>query len=258
LILALLLAALLAQASPQQPAAREQPRDWSLLVGAGAAVAPKYQGSSSVRVLPLPLLEASYGDRFFASVLGGVGVNLLALPDVHLGVALAPEFGRSEGSDARLSGWGHIGPGAAARAFAEVRFGPLRGLASVKHELGAANGTLADLGVSMAVPLHRRLILSVGSTVTWGDGRYMRGYFGIDDAQLAAARNDNVATTVFRPGPGFRDVATTLAAIVILDQHWSVRTSVRGGVLLGDAAKSPVAQQTLQLGFGSVVAYRFR
>jgi outer membrane protein len=254
----LLLAALLVQPSPQPPAVREQPRDWSLLVGAGVAVAPKYQGSSSMRVLPLPLLEASYGDRFFASVLGGVGVNLLALPTVHLAVALAPEFGRTEGSDARLSGWGHIGPGAAARAFADVRFGLVRGLASIRHELGASNGTLADLGVSVALPLDRHLILTVGSTLTWGDGRYMRGYFGIDDAQLAAARNDNVATTVFTPGPGFRDVATSLAAIVILDRRWSVRTAVRGAVLLGDAARSPVTQQTIQLGLGSVVAYRFQ
>jgi outer membrane scaffolding protein for murein synthesis (MipA/OmpV family) len=86
----------------------------------------------------------------------------------------------------------------------------------------------------------------------------MRGYFGIDEAQLAAARSDNVTTAVFTPGPGFRDLATSLAAIVILDQHWSVRTSLRGAVLLGDAAKSPVTQQTMQIGVGSVVAYRFR
>jgi outer membrane scaffolding protein for murein synthesis (MipA/OmpV family) len=53
-------------------------------------------------------------------------------------------------------------------------------------------------------------------------------------------------------------VATSLAAIVILDRRWSVRTAVRGAVLLGDAARSPVTQRTIQLGLGSVVAYRFQ
>ncbi len=257
--LALLLVALVAAPTPQAPEARELPRDWSLLLGAGVGVAPKYQGSSSLRVLPLPLVEAKYGDRFFvAGLVGGVGVNVVALPAVHLGVALAPDFGRSEGSDARLSGWGHIGPGAAGKVFAEMRFGPLRGLAGIRHEFGASNGTLADLGGSGGVPLGRRLFLTGGLTLTWGDGRYMRGYFGISEAQLAAAQNDGVATAIFAPGPGFRDLATSLAAIVILDQRWSVRTFLRGGVLLGDAAKSPVTQQALQVGVGSVVAYRLQ
>jgi MipA family protein len=250
-------AAVLVEPTPQHPARREQPGGWSFLLGAGVGAVPTYQGSSSLRILPLPLVEARYGDRFFVSGLGGVGVNVVALPEVRLGVAVAPDFGRSEGSDARLSGWGHIGPGAAGKLFAESRIGPLRGLAGIRHEFGASNGTLADLGVSVNVPLGDRLILTGGPTLTWADGRYMRAYFGIDGGQLAAASNARVATAVFTPGSGFRDLATSLAAIVILDQHWSVRTFVRGAVLLGDAANSPVTQQAFQIAFGSGVAYRW-
>ena len=250
-------AALLVEPTPLRPMAREQPGGWSFVLGAGVGVLPKYQGSSSLRILPVPLVEARYGDRFFVSGLGGVGVNVVALPEVHLGVAVAPDFGRSEGSDARLSGWGHIGPGAAGKLFAESRIGPLRGLVGIRHEFGASNGTLADLGVSVGVPLGDRLILTGGPTLTWADGQYMRAYFGINQGQLAAASNDRVATAVFTPGSGFRDLATSLAAIVILDQHWSVRTFVRGAVLLGDAANSPVTQQAFQIGFGSGVAYRW-
>src|ERR1700674_3516029 len=250
-------AALLVDPAPQRPTLREQRGGWSFVLGAGVGAVPTYQGSSSLRILPLPLVEARYGDRFFVSGLGGVGVNVVALPEVHLGVAVAPDFGRSEGSDARLSGWGHIGPGAAGKVFVESRLGPLRGLVGIRHEFGASNGTLADLGVFVNVPLGDRLILTGGPTLTWADSRYMRAYFGIDGGQFAAASAAHVATAVFTPGSGFRDVATSLAAIVILDQHWSVRTFVRGAVLLGDAANSPVTQQKLQIGFGSGVAYRW-
>jgi len=231
---------------------------WDVSIGAGVAAAPSYPGSSSLRVLPLPLIDVKYADRFFLSVFGGVGVNVIALPALRLGVALAPDFGRSEGSDARLSGWAHIDPAAVGRLFAEVRLGPLLAGSSIRHELGASSGTLVDLGLNSVFPLGRHLMLTGGALLTWADGRYMREYFGIGQSQLAAARADHVTTAPFVPGAGLRDLALSLGVIALLDEHWSVNTFFRGTTLLGDAAGSPVAQQALQLATGTALAYRWR
>ena len=258
MMLALVLSALLAAPTADAPARPTRPEGWQLSLGAGVAATPSYPGSSSLRVLPLPLIDVKYGDRFFASVFGGVGANVIALPALHLGVALAPDFGRSEGSDPRLSGWAHIGPAAVGRLFAETRLGPLRVVSSIRHELGAASGTLADLGLSSMFPLGRHLILTGGATLTWADGRYMREYFGINPSQLAAARADHVTTAPFVPGAGLRDLALLLGVIVPLDERWSVNAFFRGTTLLGDAARSPIVQQRLQLATGAGLVFRWR
>jgi outer membrane protein len=255
---AVVLSALLADLTADAPARPTRSEGWDVSIGVGVAAAPTYQGSSSLRVLPLPLIDVKYGDRLFISPLGGVGVNVIALPALRLGVALAADFGRSEGSDARLSGWAHIDPVAVGRLFAEVRLGPLLAASGIRHELGGSSGTLVDLGLSSMFPLGRHLILTGGATLTWADGRYMREYFGIGQSQLAAARADQVTTLLFAPGAGLRDLALSIGAIVPFDERWSVNIFFRGTVLLGEAASSPVVQRATQLAMGTVLAYHWR
>lgn len=259
MMIAVVLSALLgSDVAADAPAPSTRSAGWEASLGAGVAAAPSYPGSSSLRVLPLPLVEVKYGDRFFISVFGGAGVNVIVLPALHLGVAVAPDFGRSEGSNARLRGWAHIDPGAVGRLFAEIRLGPLLAVSNLRHELGASSGTLVDLGLNSLLPLGRHLILTGGATLTWADGQYMREYFGIGTSQLAAARADRVTTALFVPGAGLRDLALLLGVIVPLDQHWSVNAYFRGTILLGDAAGSPIAQQAMQLAMGTALAYRWR
>ncbi len=258
MMLAVVLSALLADLTADAPAHPMRSEDWEVSIGAGVGAAPSYAGSSSLRVLPLPLIDVRYRDRFFVSFLAGAGANVIALPALHLGVAVAPDFGRSEGSDARLSGWAHIDPAAVGRLFAEIALGPLLVVSDIRRELGAASGTLVDLGFKSLFPLGRHLLLTGGAMLTWADGRYMREYFGIGQSQLAAARADHVTAATFVPGAGLRDLALSLGVIVPLDKHWSMNAFFRGSTLLGDAAGSPVAQQAMQFAMGTVLAYRWR
>lgn len=249
---------LLAALATEAPAHPVRAEGWEVTLGAGAAARPTYPGSSSLTVWPLPLLDVKYSDRLFFSVFGGLGVNVVTLPALRLGVAVAPDFGRAEGSDARLSGWGHIDLAAVGRVFAEYRLGPLLVGSSLRHEFGTSSGTLADVGLSSMFPVSRYLLLIGGATLTWADAQYMREYFGINSLQLPAAFKDGVATAQFTPRAGLRDVALSLAAVVPFDRHWSVNAFFRGSRLLGDAANSPVTQQALQIGFGAALAYTFR
>src|SRR5215470_11729877 len=67
---------------------------WAVTLGAGAIAAPEYPGSASLRVLPVPLVDVRYGDRFFVSPLG-TGVNLIADPELRVGISFMPDLGRA-------------------------------------------------------------------------------------------------------------------------------------------------------------------
>jgi len=228
-------------------AAEDQRTDWTVSVGAGAIAAPTYPGSSSLRVLPLPLVDVRYGDRFFLSPLG-TGVNLIADGRLRLGIAVTPDLGRDGDSVRRLQA---IGPAADAKLFAEVGVGPVGLLADVRHQLGGADGTLADAGVSTRLPVLPNLFLSATALLTWADGQSMRSYFGIDGGSPGG-----LGFRSFTPGAGLREASLLLMAFVRFDEHWGAQTLVRASRLLGDAAASPVAEQTLQTSFGGFLTYK--
>src|SRR5260370_38395625 len=96
---------------------KRPPPEWHVVVGMGAMALPAYPGARSLSVIPLPLVDVRYGDRFFASVINGVGLNLFAERDWHVGFALSPRLGRTESSHPRLPAWGSISPAAPPRIF---------------------------------------------------------------------------------------------------------------------------------------------
>ncbi len=147
--LALLIAAVYAPGSPAQEddfasaAAPERrlPSDWSFEFGGGALAVPSYAGASSTKIIPLPWIDVHYKNLFFLSPISGLGVNLVAVPEGRLAVALLPDLGRSASSNNLLRGWGDIGAGADLRLSGQLHlFGPISALAGVRRQLGGGNG----------------------------------------------------------------------------------------------------------------------
>lgn len=237
--------------------ARKPPPEWHVVVGMGALAHPAYPGASSLSVLPLPLIDARYGDRFFASVMGGVGVNLIAERDWHAGFALSPRLGRSDSSDARLRGWGSITAGADARIFADHRWGPFSLGASVHHELEGSEGNLADATASWFVPLSRRLFVIARTTLTWADARYNGAYFGVTPQQSLTALAGGTHLSSFAAPSGLRDLAVSLLTAWQFDRHWGVQALLGESTLLGAAAHSPLTQQRIQPMAGGFLTYGF-
>ena len=108
-----------------------------------------------------PDLRVAYGDVFFASVLDGVGLNLIRQDGWRAGPLVKIRFGRDEdgrgspfqiigGSDA-LRGFGNVGVAGEAGAFAEKRFGPReawRARVEVRQGFGGHQGTIGDVSVA--------------------------------------------------------------------------------------------------------------
>ena len=224
-------------------AAEGEPTPWAVTVGAGAIAVPEYPGSANLRILPLPLIDVRYGNRFFLSPLG-TGVNLIADRELRLGVSVMPDLGRTADAARRL---GRIGPAAEAKLFAETSTGQIGFLADVRHQLGGADGTLIDAGVQTHVPLPG-LFVNATALLTWADGEAMRSYFGAPPA--------GPGPSSFTPGAGLREASLSLMAFHPFDVHWGAQVMARAAVLLGDAAASPVAEQKLQPSFGGFLTYR--
>jgi outer membrane scaffolding protein for murein synthesis (MipA/OmpV family) len=258
LVLAALLFALPAMAATEETAANgvvaasPVPPDWTVTVGGGAVAVPSYPGASSTTLMPLPFIDVRYRDRFFLSPFAGIGVNAIATRRLQVGVAVLPDFGRSDSAADRLRGWGSVGAGANLKAFAVYSVGPFALMADARRQIGAGDGTLIDAGLSTTLPLARHLLLFPSAMVTWANARYSRTYFGIDANQSAASR----ALPTYAAGAGLRDAALSLMAVVPLDERWSVQSLVKAEILLSDAASSPLTERRIQPTFGGFVAYR--
>jgi MipA family protein len=248
----------LAEEAPRTTEALAPPRapDWMVIVGAGALTVPSYPGASTFSVMPVPFLDVRYRNVFFLSPLSGLGVNAIATDRVQAGISVMPEFGRSESSGDRLRAWGDLGMGASVKVFGGYDVGPFSLVADVRRQLGAGNGTLVGAGVARSFFFGRRLILFTRATLTWADARYFRSYFGVSDAQSAAALSQEQVVPTYAAHAGLRDANLAAFAVIPIDMRWSVQTFLRAEYLLGDAAASPLTERRFQPAFGGVLGYR--
>jgi outer membrane scaffolding protein for murein synthesis (MipA/OmpV family) len=257
---ALLLLPLLGAASSalaQPPAGAPAPRsNWQLSVGPGVIVTPQYPGAADYQILPIPALDVSYRDRLFFTARRGLGAY--AVNDrrngLEIGGALWFRTARLERLDrARLSGLGRISAAPQLRGFVAKRFGTLTADATAARDLGGTNGATLDLSVSHAERLGTRTFLRIGPSLSFGDARFNRGFFGITPAQ--AARSGRMTYPI---GGGLYQVGVRGALITPVGRRWTLAAFGGYDRLVGDAADSPVVARTGAPSGGLALSYRLR
>src|SRR3546814_13969838 len=114
--LALLLAAL------AFPAAASAQSGDHVTLGVGAGVVPDYQGSDDYRFLPIPVIDAQFG-QFFVSLRNGIGVNVIEIGPLTAGasVALVGGYRRRDVTD----GVRRVATTAGGRLFANLKLAKL-------------------------------------------------------------------------------------------------------------------------------------
>ncbi|MEE3101056.1 MAG: MipA/OmpV family protein [Pseudomonadota bacterium] len=225
---------------------------WEVTLGAGASVAPEYEGADDLAFRPAPVVEIEWRDRAFLNVQRGLGVHLLDGPQWRLGTSLGFAPGRDEDDSDRLTGLGDVDPAAQAQLFGAWRVGRLGLSLDLKQDLGGSDGTLIEPGLSYVQPLARGLTLAAGGSAPRAGDAHMQAYFGVSGAQ---SRRSGLAP--FSAGAGFKRVDATLAVNWAFAETWSARAFVGVGRLLGDAADSPVTQEATQPSAGLFLAHAF-
>lgn len=220
-----------------------------IVVGAGLAVVPTYQGSGRRRTLAVPTIDVVSGP-FYINLRSGIGVHVIESKGFALGggVALMPGYRQRDVPP----GVDRLGVGAGARLFASVNRGGLfLTLGGTNGFAGSTKGFIADASLSYPIAISPTLRAVPSIAATWADGRHNNGYFGITGKEAATS-----GLRPFTGRRGFKDVSAAWMVNYRLNDRLSMAAT--GGVtsLVGKVADSPlVTRQTQPFGLFSL-SYR--
>lgn len=253
------------EAEPSTPPEAPATATWSGALGLNLSYRPEYDGASRSTIVARPALYLRYG-RFSLSsgasfaarrtddVVRGLGIDLVRGTRTRISLALRHDAGRQEEDSGALRGLGDVKA-------------TIRGRVSVRRQLdarwrvaaswnvdafGRGGGSFADAQLVRDWPLTPQTVASAALGVTVGGRRYMRSYYGVDEAQSAAS-----GYPVYQPRLGLRDATLSGSVRTDLDDDWTLL--VGGGLtrLLGPAAASPLTQRKDSWGLNAGLARRF-
>jgi len=234
-------------------------KGWRVDLGGAVLAYPLYPGSKIERVLPIPSIEAHYGDQFFASVREGVGYNLFRWNGFEAGPVVNFAFPRYE-SDKRvaLKGLGNVDLTLEAGGFVRYNFGRYAtAKVEVLQGVNGHEGLVLDMSVDLNAPpiLNNRLFLSAGPHISYYDHSYAQAFFGVTPIQSAES-----GYAPFRPNYGVK-AGAGLAAVYLITDRATWTAFGEFGRLSGDIANSPIARGAYgsrnQYTIGSALTYRF-
>ena len=255
-----------AQVQGEQVQDAQPEPEWEGAVGLQLSNAPEYAGSDQRKFSVKPGLYLRWGRFAIATggnfvtrqnndeIVRGLSANLVQGEDLRARVGLRYDQGRKASDSGELAQLDEVR--ATLRARLSVVWEPVRdwrlGAGLSSDILGRDGGTAVDFGVGRDFRPNQRTFVSIGTSVSWGDERFMQTRFGISPE--AAERSGKPA---YDPGAGLRDVALTAQWRTDIDRSWTVWVS--GGVsrLLGPAADSPLTLQAGQAVVGVGASWRF-
>jgi outer membrane protein len=220
-----------------------------VVLGAGVAVTPTYQGSDDYRVLPLPAIDIKKG-WFFANLRNGIGIEPIDTGVVSAGVSAVFVQGyRRRDIPVGIS---KLSDGLGARAHINLRSSGLTGTLGVTKIIsGGTGGIIADASISHPILISSKFSLTPTVAATWADRKHNDRYFGVDNLEAPAS-----GLSPFSTGAGFKDISGTLTATYRLTDQ--IALSATGGVttLLSKVSESPLVRRETQP-FGMVaLTYR--
>ena len=262
----------LAVALSSSGAAQQRPpeRAWNLTLGAGALTIPRYPGSDEYRVIPFPLVQASYRDRLYLgpSTTGvGYGLGAYGIRTERLGLAfeLGGQFSRPASEADALAGMDDRDGVGTAGVSLGYRFGSFEGLLAVSQGLNDGAGLIETTRLVYYGSIGKAFF-TAGAGAALANGKQMRREFGISDTEasrrqaLIDAGDDRLDPDdgrAYRPDGGLRHLGAGVTLAYPINGQWAL-IGIGGLEWLGDeAAASPLVRERVQLAGGAGLGYRF-
>lgn len=248
---------------PSVAAAQEVPADGSPRgqIAVGAGIAPEYDGSDEVRLIPFLLGDIRL--RGATVELRGLRarVDLASDPRLSIGPVIGARLNRDD-VDGAVGLLPDIDSAIEAGAFVGYRFGGDQlGQGSVQTELtvvhdvsGTYNGLVATGSASYTAIRTPDTFVSFDVQASWANADYSRTYFGITPADAVPS-----GLPAYRPGSGFRDIGAGLTAGYYFSRRLGVIGRLGTTYLVGDVSNSPITDRGSRwqpLG-GLTLSYRF-
>ncbi|SDZ68498.1 MipA/OmpV family protein [Pseudomonas sp. NFIX28] len=235
--------------------------DWQYQLQAGVASLPRYSGSDERSVAPLLGGEIASPYGVFLNTEQGLGWRN-EWGDLAFGAWVGPSAARKDrkhgykGSD-HLDGMGSIKSRAQFGAHLGYTLGAVELGATLQHALKKnddpdTGSAYNHLQLSIASTLYEgrygRLDGSLNSQ--FGDGDYLRTWYGVSNAQAGRTRFD-----AYRPKGGFLSRGGDLTWTVPIDDQLQVATVLAVQYLGREAADSPIVERRLQTSLAIALEY---
>ncbi|KVN41152.1 MipA/OmpV family protein [Burkholderia ubonensis] len=221
-------------------------------LGLGLNVAPKYEGGSDYRVVPLPLVNYKKGYLFVNDLSAGVRFPLGA--GFSTGLLAAVAFGRDEDDSSRLAGTDDIATTALLGGFVDWQHGGWSASVKILQATHSGYGLVVRAGGAYTAMLSPKDVVRFGIGATWGNNGHLSTYFGVTDAE-AMRSNGNLKP--YSISSGFKSVDANVAWIHHFNRQWSTVAIVGVKSLVGDAADSPIVEKRTSVLSTVGVTYKF-
>jgi outer membrane scaffolding protein for murein synthesis (MipA/OmpV family) len=230
--------------------AAAQAAEWNVNIGGGFRVEPKFEGADDFKIMPIPWISADFG-QYVTVDPRGLTINAWDHEGLSIKGRVGYDLGRDSSDDRHLHGLGDIGAGAVLGLDLAYNWEPVEFTLALDKTIGGSDGFSARFGTAYKIDFGQ-FQFSVGPSITWADSNYMESYFGVTDRQ---SRKSGLSH--FDADAGIKRIDLEVSGMYLIDEHWWVRGEAGFGLLLGDAADSPVSQTNFQPSTMFVVGYRF-
>jgi outer membrane scaffolding protein for murein synthesis (MipA/OmpV family) len=217
--------------------------NWIVTLGANVEYGPKYPGAKHSGFTAMPSFDFRRFDEPDepSAPDDNIDYSLVDIGRFEAGPVLGFRDNRSPSDDDRLQGIHAVHWGIDAGVFAQYWAIPnqLRFRTEIRQAVSNGSGLVADLGADWFQPLGDKWQFSAGSRASFGNGAYMRKYFGISATEAV----QNGALPAFDTGSGLKSVGVTVSASYDVTPTWTLQLYDRFDRLVGDAADSPITSK---------------
>jgi len=219
------------------------------VIGLAMGAMPDYRGSDDYTLGVAPIFRYTFHgqERFVQLLANELSVNLLNDKMFRFGPLVNYHFGRTDDvDDEQVSRMTEIDDTVEAGAFVDIVWAD----AKEKRErfiLGAklfqdvgdeSDGLRANISARYWHPVSKPLDLGITAGAFYQDDDYAEHYFGVNAENVGSS-----ALPFFTANGGVNEYYLVVGGIFYLDQHWLMTAGVRGSVIAGDPADSPLVDQ---------------
>jgi MipA family protein len=219
------------------------------VIGLAMGAMPDYRGSDDYTLGVAPIFRYTFHgqERFVQLLANELTVNLLNDKMFRFGPLVNYHFGRTDDvDDEQVSRMTEIDDTVEAGAFVDIVWAD----AKEKRErfiLGAklfqdvgdeSDGLRANISARYWHPVSKPLDLGITAGAFYQDDDYANHYFGVNAKNVGSS-----ALPFFTANGGVNEYYVVVGGIFYLDQHWLMTAGVRGSVIAGDPADSPLVDQ---------------
>lgn len=214
-------------------ASDESVPDWSFKVGAGAYMGPEYDGSDDFESFLFPSIDATYKDIFFASVIDGIGFNLIR--DPAWGVTVSGQIVMGRDSEGDIEPLPSIDDRVMPKVEVFRHLGPTRIHGAV---IGDGKRYSREIGLQYVRPLSERALYVLGGGARWNNSDWNDERFSLSLSEAAS-----LGVEPYMAKASFSAGYIEGALIYYLSPVYVLETVFEVAKLTGDPADSPLVTE---------------